>query len=831
MSKIVHDEREKIVVFISYSHDNDDHKARVRTLADSLKELRLTVLFDQYEPDPPDGWALWIERGIARATHVLLVCTEEYLKRMNREAGAGGVRFEGTIIRNLIYASDGPPSKFIPVLIGSGSRPNHIPITLQDRNRYIVTDFKSNDRGFQALAEHLTDLSTLEIAADPTKTASGSPRRLAFRIFPTPSHGYMVQLATEGQAPAEASFDGNPLGEPTTVQHCQAIDAGTDSEDDLAFVGTMLWRGLITGKVGELFKKIKQDARSDDRLFHLQLTLDPDLESLPWEAMHDPGAGFLASQKRFCVTRCGSSEFESAAPLPGESRKLAILLVLPAGSGLDFAPERSALMRRTEPLAAAIEMVTLDGTVTLEGLGEVIDSRAWDIVHFAGHGRETERGGFEFQLNDPQGRPEWVSKERFATLFNQRNVRLAFLNCCRGTSVRSDRIAALGPLLLNRGVAAVIGMRYEIKDSEAHKFADEFYRVLLTGRTPGRADIAVEAARVALFRQQNPSGSSRRGFVTPTLYLAPGGEEIFPAGWVRIAGPPAPEPPVAVIPPARNSEIPVQLLKAIRERRCIPVIGPGLLMTGVRNKLPPPGPRALARILADASAYPALNDFDIVERAGEWLEGWLLRRVSQHFLSNQDIQHELFERIEKAFGPCEPTPPLLDITRWQVPGYICLYIDALLERALRERERSFVALTLSAETPSARDVSRLVHLCGTWDKSDSDDFTLSEQQHDQLWDKLAKLPPWLSDLVHAESGRSLLILGAHPNDPLVRRLVAKLLDPKVSLRTGPIFFPNSGCSQVDRAYWTTQKVHWIDETPAAVISAINAILTPSVGGA
>ena len=46
-------------VFISYSHDSVDHRARVRQLGDSLKVQGLDVRLDTYEPeDPPEGWPL-----------------------------------------------------------------------------------------------------------------------------------------------------------------------------------------------------------------------------------------------------------------------------------------------------------------------------------------------------------------------------------------------------------------------------------------------------------------------------------------------------------------------------------------------------------------------------------------------------------------------------------------------------------------------------------------------------------------------------------------------------------------------------------------------------
>src|SRR5262245_30383684 len=68
-------------VFISYSHDSKAHAACVLAFADSLKKLGITVLLDQFNPDPELGWTRWMEDGIEGADRVLLVCTETYLRR------------------------------------------------------------------------------------------------------------------------------------------------------------------------------------------------------------------------------------------------------------------------------------------------------------------------------------------------------------------------------------------------------------------------------------------------------------------------------------------------------------------------------------------------------------------------------------------------------------------------------------------------------------------------------------------------------------------------------------------------------------------------------
>jgi len=50
---------DNVKVFISYSHDSDQHKDRVLTLSDRLRADGIDCTIDQYETFPPEGWARW----------------------------------------------------------------------------------------------------------------------------------------------------------------------------------------------------------------------------------------------------------------------------------------------------------------------------------------------------------------------------------------------------------------------------------------------------------------------------------------------------------------------------------------------------------------------------------------------------------------------------------------------------------------------------------------------------------------------------------------------------------------------------------------------------
>ncbi|MGZ3432839.1 MAG: SEFIR domain-containing protein, partial [Isosphaeraceae bacterium] len=89
-------------VFISYSHDSEEHADRVLALADALCDGGIDVILDRYvHPAPAEGWPLWMEGNLNAAKFVLMICTDTYLRRVldQEEPGKGtGVRWEGKLV-------------------------------------------------------------------------------------------------------------------------------------------------------------------------------------------------------------------------------------------------------------------------------------------------------------------------------------------------------------------------------------------------------------------------------------------------------------------------------------------------------------------------------------------------------------------------------------------------------------------------------------------------------------------------------------------------------------------------------------------------------------
>lgn len=140
-------------VFISYTHDSEEHLALILKIANKLRSEGIDVVLDQYEQSPPQGWPKWMDQNINNADFVLMVCTENYYNRvMDKEKeGTGlGIKWEGRLIYQHIYNSGSRSNKFIPVLIKKEDS-KFIPAPIQGATHYIITEDKDYNKLYWCL--------------------------------------------------------------------------------------------------------------------------------------------------------------------------------------------------------------------------------------------------------------------------------------------------------------------------------------------------------------------------------------------------------------------------------------------------------------------------------------------------------------------------------------------------------------------------------------------------------------------------------------------------------------------------------------------------------
>jgi WD40 repeat protein len=154
MERISSDSGTHPKVFISYTHDSSNHKLRVLALYERLRSEGIDCRIDQLVPSPPEGWARWTRNSIEEADYVLIVCTETYKRRFDgkEEPGIGlGAQWEGKIITDALYKSEGKNTKFIPIIFSTNDK-KFIPDFL-DATSYVV----SNPQDYTALYRLLTN--------------------------------------------------------------------------------------------------------------------------------------------------------------------------------------------------------------------------------------------------------------------------------------------------------------------------------------------------------------------------------------------------------------------------------------------------------------------------------------------------------------------------------------------------------------------------------------------------------------------------------------------------------------------------------------------------
>jgi|GEM_PF-2348362 len=112
-------------VFVSYSHDSQEHKEWVLSLSKKLMDDGIDVILDQWDIGLSSNEIKFMNRGITESSRVLIICTEIYVDKAN--AGKGGVGYEGTIINEEFYEKL-ETNKFIPII-------------RQNTDRYLIPAF------------------------------------------------------------------------------------------------------------------------------------------------------------------------------------------------------------------------------------------------------------------------------------------------------------------------------------------------------------------------------------------------------------------------------------------------------------------------------------------------------------------------------------------------------------------------------------------------------------------------------------------------------------------------------------------------------------------
>lgn len=104
--------------FVTYSHDSPAHKMWVLELATKLRNNGVDAVLDQWDLGPGADLPNFMEKNLAAADRVLMVCTEKYVEKAN--AGKGGVGYEKMILTADLMSSI-ESAKVIPLIRQNGT--------------------------------------------------------------------------------------------------------------------------------------------------------------------------------------------------------------------------------------------------------------------------------------------------------------------------------------------------------------------------------------------------------------------------------------------------------------------------------------------------------------------------------------------------------------------------------------------------------------------------------------------------------------------------------------------------------------------------------------
>lgn len=185
------------IVFISYSHDSEEHKKWVLQLATRLRSNGVDVTLDVWNTKLGSDFASFMERGLSKSHRIICVCSENYVKKANE--GKGGAGYEKQIITAELI-NDQNTEWVIPLIVNNiGER--KVPTFLGGRKYISFEDALLYESKYEELLRDLLDEPVLPIppiGKNPFQTV----KEFAQQKF-IPSNEKYVSPATSG----EVTFD------------------------------------------------------------------------------------------------------------------------------------------------------------------------------------------------------------------------------------------------------------------------------------------------------------------------------------------------------------------------------------------------------------------------------------------------------------------------------------------------------------------------------------------------------------------------------------------------------------------------------------------------
>jgi len=333
--------------------------------------------------------------------------------------------------------------------------------------------------------------------------------------------------------------------------------------DDEAY-GLLLGENLI-GESGmrEAFSNALSNAQSKEAPLRLRLFLSPsapELHSLRWESLRNPrdGASLLTSEHILFSRYLSSSDWSPVQLRPKTDIRAIVAIANPSDlneyrlTPIDADSELDAV--RDNLGAIPVAALASGGKTTLNRLTDRL-REGFDILYLVCHGTLNE-GEPWLWLEDDNGKSHRVAGSEFVTRIRElpRRPQLVVLASCQsaGAAAAGPGVpAALGPLLAEAGVPAVLAMQGNVTPETVSSFMPKFFQELFHD---GQIDRAVAVARGQV--------RDRLDWWAPVLFMR------FRTGRIWYIPGFAEE--------RRGLEKWPALISNIKARRCTPILGPGV---------------------------------------------------------------------------------------------------------------------------------------------------------------------------------------------------------------------------------------------------------------
>lgn len=450
-------------------------------------------------------------------------------------------------------------------------------------------------------------------------------------------------------------------------------------------------------RIFDAFVQARTAAAARDGLrirLHVQANA-PELHAVRWELLREPGkATSLLSNQNVWFSRFLSTDDFRLRPLQ-DPNTVRVLVVVANPSDLTTRWQQPAInadeeFRQAEEAIASqygrspreIVVRRLAGRASVYSIVSDLRDNYSDVLYLACHGTITQEGEPRLLLEGDTGLGEMVRGEELVQRFaaTEDRPRLVILASCKSAGGGGAQgLAALAPRLAQAGVPNVLAMQGDVTVASVNRFMPRFFRELASD---GQIDRAVAAARFDILDQPD--------WWMPTLYTHSKSGVLWPPRSVDIDGFDQWE----------------AVVSNIRNKRCVPVLGPGLVEPVIGST------REIARAWAERYEFPlAPRDRDDLAQVAQHLayrnspgfvvdaiRSYVVRYLRRKFrdqltdeLMRERVQEGLVDRmvshIGKGLRAENPAEVHTLLARMPVPIYVNANRDNLLHDALIEQGR------------------------------------------------------------------------------------------------------------------------------------------------